>query len=365
MQTASIGHNSKLTKQELEHAFRVRTREQRIKENTPFDIRWQWEIWLSELSSSAMLVAFAIRIYADKDGTQSSPSIEALQYLTKQSRNTVLAAIREIGRLDFIRKEIGKGRARNTYQLTIPDRTIGEFANIFDIRSGAVIEPVESRSGSVSEPQAMVQPVNHKPVVVQSGPRSGSTIEPNITSNITRKERGEPQRENSISKVAAAVAAGMTATVPMAAAAHAPAEQVHECPAECWQNSKAQMAAAMNASEARAQKQIWLTGTGMLQVTGEFKAELLETYPLVDLVSGLSAACTNVKPERGAIDAMQHVRRQFGYMQQDAKAKQGRAKSYQGSQFKTPDDRQRDSNRKFLDTIDVPLSKPRPRDEVL
>lgn len=196
--TSPIGHSACPAKEDDELSFRERTRMQRIKENTPFDLRWQWEVWLSDLPSSAKLVAFAIRIYSDRAGASSNPSIETLQLLTGFSRNTVLAAIRELGKTELVRKEIGAGRARNSYALVIPQQTLSELANVIDIRSGSVIEPLrntgsgstiapQGRSGSPDEPQGVVQPLHHNDVVVQWADRSGSTSEPNLTRDIITK----------------------------------------------------------------------------------------------------------------------------------------------------------------------------------
>lgn len=129
----------------------------------------------------------------------------------------------------------------------------------------------------------------------------------------------------SIARMAIAIAASAAAMATPLAAEPYPTEQVAESPAECWQTPKAQMAASMSVAEARAQKQIWVTQTGLVEVAGEFRAELELEYPLVDLKCGLAASAINVKPDRGVIDCMQAVRRQFGYMQQDAKRREAKA----------------------------------------
>lgn len=166
--------------------FQERTRDQRIKDNTPFDVRWQWEVVLSELSAASIAVAFVVRLYADKNGECSSPSLDAIQHATKLSRNTVLNALHELNRLGLISRHVGVGRTRNSYSLVIPSQTLTELATVYDIRSGSVIEP-QGRSGSPTEPleeAVVVHPLNHKAVVVQSGGRSGSPTEPNIKDNI-------------------------------------------------------------------------------------------------------------------------------------------------------------------------------------
>jgi hypothetical protein len=365
--TATIGHNSKAFKEEAELSFREKTRAQRIKENTPFDLRWQWEVWLSDLSSSAMLVAFAIRIYADRSGSSSNPSIETLQRLTKLSRNTVLTAIRELGKTDLVRKEIGAGRARNSYSMAIPDQTVREIAEIIDFRSGSVIEPQASRasssmdepqarSGSLTEPKEVVQPLNHKPVVVQSLDRSGSTIEPDLTKDITENKKGDaltrdPAPSGSmLGKAVAAIATGLAATaLPAAATPVTPPSHVSQSPHECWLNGKAQMEAAMSPYERRAQFQVWVTPMGVIEVAGEFREELLREYPLVDLKCGLATASTNVNPGHGAINAMKAIRRQFGFSQQDAEVKEKREKARQEKMAATRQESREPDYRKFYE----------------
>jgi hypothetical protein len=88
--------------------------------------------------------------------------------------------------------------------------------------------------------------------------------------------------------------------------------------AACWRTAKAQMAATLNTSEARAQRQVWVTDSGRVCIGEQFKAELAETFPLVDLTAGLAAAAPNVNPDHGALTAQKQILRQFGYMQQDA-----------------------------------------------
>jgi uncharacterized protein YdaU (DUF1376 family) len=133
----------------------------------------------------------------------------------------------------------------------------------------------------------------------------------------------------------AAMVAGMIAAAPMAglpaAASEPPAPPAHVQaelqPASCWLTAKAKMAAGMSYDERRAQFQVWKTGTGLVEVAGEFKTELERMFPLVDLNCGLAAACPNVFPDQGAMRAMQAVRRQFGFMQADAKGKADRHKA--------------------------------------
>lgn len=169
----------------------------------------------------------------------------------------------------------------------------------------------------------------------------------------SKEERGP--REGSIARVATAVAATFVAAVPLAAAAH-PVEQFQTVAAECWQTQKAQMGAAMNMAEARAQRQVWLTPSGGLEIAGDFRDEMQRTFPLVDMVSALAAACPNVRSDSGALAAFQTIRRQYGFMQQDALRRQARAEAYAKPNHgkSTP-----------FREVDIPLTMPMPRDEVL
>lgn len=331
---AVIGSNSKLTRGELESAFRQRTRDQRITENTPFDLRWQWEVWLSDLTPNGKLVAFAVRIFASHTGSDSRPSIDSLVQLTGLSRQTVVTQLRAIQKELLLTAERGKGRAASTYTLIVPERTIAEIASVIDIRSGLPIRPLDGRSSLPARPQGdlvAVQPLDHNDRSSLIPDRSSLPIRPDITKDITEEEKGRGSQEGSIGRMTAALAAGLVAAVApqMAAAEPRPVEHVQSVPAECWQTGKAQMDAATNPHEARAQKQVWITPTGMVEVAGDFKTELVTTFPLVDMASGLAASGPNIKRDRSALDAMTAVRRQFGYMQQDALRRQAAAKARQ------------------------------------
>ena len=97
---------------------------------------------------------------------------------------------------------------------------------------------------------------------------------------------------------------------------------------EGWADPKARMLAFSNHYEAAAQKDLRLLQDGRLEISQKFRAELTDSFPLVDVAAGLAAAAANVSPEGGALRGMQAVRRQFGYMQQDAASK---AKNYQAA----------------------------------
>lgn len=185
---------------------------------------------------------------------------------------------------------------------------------------------------------------------------------------------GARERSTTIGRAAAAIAAGIASTVlPAAAAPVEPPAQVEITKPECWETPKARMDAGMNVHELRAQRQVWQTGTGLLEVAGEFKDELERMFPLVDLPQGLAIAAATVHISQGALKAMQEIRKRFAYQQSDMAAKQKRAEAYGkrdgspragGSRpFLTPDEQQRERNRRFLDSLDLPTTMPRPADE--
>lgn len=184
--TGRIGHNSKVLRQDAIAKFKAKTREDRIGENTPSDLRWQWEVWLSDLSPNGKLVAFAIRIYADNNGGKSRPSIDTLVMLTGLSKRTVIDQLKAIERLLLIAIDKGSGRATNSYVLVIPDKTLSELSAAC---SGATIIPLEPRSGASGKPQrdsVVVQEAHHKSRSGANSDRSGAPAAPDIT-NITTK----------------------------------------------------------------------------------------------------------------------------------------------------------------------------------
>ena len=172
------------------------------------------------------------------------------------------------------------------------------------------------------------------------------------------EEREEPPREGAFGKVAASILVGASVLTPIQAAAAHPVEQVMQGPAECWLGPKAAMAAGVSKQEADAQKQVWVTTTGGLEIAGAFKTEMERTFPLVDLTSALAAACVNVKIDSGAWNAMQVVRRQFGFMQQEA-LKDERRREANAARY----GKGRSQEATFTPSRNIPTQKPRPLDE--
>lgn len=345
---ARIGHNSRPSREELELAFRERTRAQRIKDDTPFDLKWQWEVWLSDLGPNGKLVAFAIRIFGDGDGSACRPSIETIMQMTGLSRQTVVKQLKLLEKALLIIAERGKGRGGNAYTLDIPQRTITELATVIDIRNGLPIRPDQDGNSLASRPLAaengltsgLLAETNGLTIRLNASVNSlvgdGNSLlaRPDLTIDLTKNKKGEAPREGSIAKVASALAAGIAATITPAAASapiDPPAYVLQEV-AECWQTQKARYDAEASIHEKRAQWQIWMTPLGVLEVAGDFKLELERDYPLVGLKEGLAIAAANVQIGQGAIRAMQATRRQFSYRQRDAADKQAdqqrRAEAY-------------------------------------
>jgi hypothetical protein len=194
--------------------------------------------------------------------------------------------------------------------------------------SAAVARKVVENQGNEA---AHGKPVNGEPRTEK--PLTGQPCTANPQHTKERYIQTTELTKGPLGKLAVSIAAGFTVATPAAAAAGPPAmppaEQVQQASAECWQTPRAQQAAALDGYERRAQRQVWITPTGMVEVAGDFKTELAETFPLVDLASGLAASGPNIKRDRSALDAMTAVRRQFGYMQQDALRKQAAAKARQ------------------------------------
>lgn len=270
---------------------------------------------------------------------------ETLVKSGKAGRDKVWRMLREAEELGYAasrqaRTERGKFQ-RLDYVVTddpklLIERAAREIATLISPlteKTSAVIPFPEKTSAAVSIETIENQrnfpehgkPVNGEPRTGKPGSGQPCTANPHHT-----KERYIQTTEltkGPLGKLAASIAAGFTVATPAAAAQSpiiSPTEQVHEAPAQCWQNGKAQMAAGTNHHEAKAQREVWITPTGVLEVSGGFKAELLSAFPLVDLHCGLATAAANVRIERGAIAAMQVIRREFGYMQQREKAKEAR-----------------------------------------
>lgn len=191
-------------------------------------------------------------------------------------------------------------------------------AGPYDCQSSGQTLRLEQRPDQSSGQPGGLKSVN-RPVEAPSIVRPDPTL---FHTKNSEEKRGEVPRQGAIAKVAGAMAATIAAAVlPAAAQPASPPSHIQCEPAECWQSPKTRMDASLNPHERRAQFQVWVTPTGLVEVTGEFRDELTREYPLVDLKCGLAAAGANVNPDHGAINAMRTIRRQFGFMQQDASNK--------------------------------------------
>ncbi len=368
---SSIGHNSnialskKYTVSEIDAAIRTKIRSDNIRPDSNLLHRAKWELWLSRLSPRAKLVGLAIWEHADKDGTKAFPSMQRLMVMVGGSKRDLSAAIEEFSAWEFSEVVPGAGKRSNEYRFILTLQDLSDH-----IGGGNVVVPLRPRDGTTRAPSSTtvvpaspdfsgttvvpheassttVVPANLNPsgttvvpqesVVVPSDPSSGTIASISTRASylpyLLKEERGDaltcdPAPQNRmLGRVAAAIATGIatgiaTAALPAAAAPIDPPAQIRMDVAECWQTPKARMEAEMNSHHRIAQTQIWQTPTGLVEVAGDFREELLREYPLVDLKCGLSAAAPNVRISHGAITSMQEVRRKFAHMQQDAMARQ-------------------------------------------
>lgn len=383
---AGIGHNSKRrpTAAEIEEAIRDKIRKDNIRDDTTFMQRMRWEIWLSRLSVRAKLVGLAIWEHADKDGRNAFPSMDRLLVMVGGSRRDLKVAIDEFAEWEHGAVIPGRGKRSNEYRFRLAHE---ELANYVDDNVVVPLRPCHgttSRLGGTTEvlqetgtralssttevPQTGASEtvaVPKEPVAVPSPPRSSTT--PSISTRASDLEDLEdlgerpPSTSGVFAKVAASIAAGLAVATPAAAVTQppAPSEQVHSAPAECWQTPQLQQMAAIDVHELRAQKQVWMTASGMLHVAGAFKAELLDTFPDVDLTSGLAASSENAKRQlhRGALYVMPGIIRQFGFLQQDFLTKKARDAARQQSS-------NRSEGKPALLRGNAPREMPRPREEI-
>jgi len=267
---------------------------------------------------------------------RADPSVARIAQHTGLSERTIQSDIKRLSEEGFFDVEFSKGgrSQRHTFIAKRIAETAQELRGLMD-QNPAVVTPFRRNT-----PQGMRRldgqnPAGRAPLnaeTPQEMSKNPAGRAPEATLEATKKEkrgdalpRDPAPRDGPFGKVAAAIAAGFAGVTAPAAAmppVDPPAQIIHEA-AECWQTPRARMDASLNPHERRAQFQVWVTPTGLIEVTGEFRDELAREYPLVDLKCGLSASGSNVRTDHGAITAMNAIRRQFGFMQQDAA---GRAK---------------------------------------
>src|SRR5262249_28247085 len=122
------------------------------------------------------------------------PSIDRIQALASLSRNTVIKYVGTLGKDGWVTEEKGKGRASNSYSVTIPQKTIDELMARYsgsprapqddsdEASSGSSHAP-QNGSGSRREPQTngvVVHHVHHKARSGSNGGRSGSRRAPDL-----------------------------------------------------------------------------------------------------------------------------------------------------------------------------------------
>ena len=93
----------------------------RITQNTPFALRWQWTLLLSDLPANARLVAMMLRLLGDSDGKCIRPSIETVAAATGLSVSSVKRAIGSLLEAGFLTRGRSKGNAPSIFELAIPE----------------------------------------------------------------------------------------------------------------------------------------------------------------------------------------------------------------------------------------------------
>lgn len=277
-------------------------------------------------------LAVILTLLSDNDKGCAQISQEVLAQFFGRSRTAIYQAQSRLKESGII--VTGRGRHAKTYPV-IP-RAVTKGYNHLQWTVSAIAQDSVNCQVPASNSQLLRQPeqLTQLPSPLEELPDFNCQVEP---VSIAKADLTPIHYKTSLStpigagaRIAAAGIAAAIGSMP-AAAGGLPPEQhvVQQVPAPCWQNPRAQQAAALDIHELRAQKQIWITDTGAVQVSGAFRDELAEAFPLVELQNGLAAACANVKTDRGALEAIKQVRRQFGYMQQDAAQRERRAASRQ------------------------------------
>lgn len=241
---------------------------------------------------------------------------------------------------------------KQRYMVSDDPRLLAAALELYTLETGLeplpenteVVIPFPGKAEAVKNGQK--QATSWKPVSGEPLPEKPFTAEP-LPENPTHTNKRDLQRkedtkaDSTRAKVAASIMSGVLAVAagPAAAQPPEPPAQVQQCPAECWQTPKARMDAGLNINELRAQKMVWMTETGLLQVAGAFREELATTFPLVDITNGLAIAAATVHINQGALMAMREIRKRFGYLQADLAAKQKRAEVYQNASKVAPNGR--------------------------
>jgi hypothetical protein len=347
MMHGAIGHNSADFGEEMDD----RAASVAAKEFWAFVDR----IRASDLPAHTRHAAIEIWLHMRPGKMRADPSVARIAQHTGLSERTIQSDIKRLRAEGFFDVEFSKGgrSQRHTFIAKRIAETAQELRGLMD-QNPAVVTPFRRNT-----PQGMRRldgqnPAGRAPFnaeTPQEMSKNPAGRAPEATLEATKKEkRGDAHprdpapRDGPFGKVAAAIAAGFAGAVTPVAAmppVDPPAQVIVEA-AECWQTPRARMDASLNPHERGAQFQVWVTPTGLVEVTGEFRDELAKEYPLVDLKCGLAAAAANVNAGQGAINAMRTIRRQFGFMQQDAARKEKSAASRAG-EGKSRDQQRRES----------------------
>lgn len=268
-----------------------------------------------------------ITLLSDNDRGACTLSQAQMAIVLYRTRTTIAEAVTRLRASGLVRSVNGKAMSYPTIPRVVA-RDYNHVVWVVDALKNVATCPVDPtgrnlsrRADTCSIPVPSKRQVNVATCRVEGGQPVGSTGH-NFTKEEFKKE------ERGIAAVAAAIAMGLSAAIPAAAAPHVLADRIQQTVAECWQTPKARMDAGLSIHEAKAQKQIWMTPFGVLEAVGDFKAELEREFPDVPIKLGLSAVAANVNPGNGALTAMKAIRRQFAYMQTDAEGKRKRAEMY-------------------------------------
>jgi biotin operon repressor len=205
------GHNSataaprrsNISKADLEAVFwrhRLKFRENYLRADTPFWKHYVLEILATDRSCEEKVIGIVLALHADENsGENAYPSIDRIGALTSLSRKTVIKYVATLRKDGWVTEEKGKGRASNSYTVTIPQKTIDELVEKFgaarngnvEARSGGAHPPLDDRSGGGRTPQTngvVVEDVHHKSRSGGNRDRSGGGRTPDLRDTISLKE---------------------------------------------------------------------------------------------------------------------------------------------------------------------------------
>ncbi|GBF25261.1 hypothetical protein MnTg02_00291 [bacterium MnTg02] len=258
----------------------------------------QWRIWGDrELSSGAKLVGQAVAFWLKRNGAAGQTSITWLMGACSQSRPTVIKNLDEFLKWGehgqhVHRSEKGRGRRPSSYAALFTAEDVGpeyemrsgKSTKPLEIASGKMDEPLGSRSGKGNEPLAESDEsveVKFETLAVKSEPVVVNGVYPTNCTNITNREERtgsrplSPESPKSNSRQSAWWTPG------------------HHDPVEI--NSR-DFGAGTNSDLAKAQSDIWLNGnTACLEISDDYRRELLNSYSTLDIKRGLERAETTKK----------------------------------------------------------------------